>query len=114
MPKPEFEFFDPKDLPWEPIPQVPGLSQKILSKDEAAGDYTRLLRFAPGCDTTPMGTQIHDFWEEVWIIEGGIFDIPLGKMFTAGQYACRPPGMRHGPWRAPEGCMTFEIRYYKK
>jgi len=28
-------------------------------------------------------------------------------------YACRPPGMPHGPWRAPEGCITFEIRYYK-
>jgi hypothetical protein len=29
-------------------------------------------------------------------------------------YACRPPGMPHGPWTAPTGCLTFELRYYKK
>jgi hypothetical protein len=26
-------------------------------------------------------------------------------------YACRPPGMRHGPYRVPRGCTTLEIRY---
>jgi hypothetical protein len=26
-------------------------------------------------------------------------------------YACRPPGMLHGPYRVPRGCITFEIRY---
>jgi len=26
-------------------------------------------------------------------------------------YACRPPGMKHGPYRTEEGCMTLEVRY---
>jgi hypothetical protein len=38
----------------------------------------------------------------------------LKQTFRAGEYACRPPGMRHGPWRSPEGCVTFEVRYYSK
>jgi hypothetical protein len=61
-----------------------------------------------------MGVQQHDFWEEVWILEGSIHDLTLDRMFVAGMYACRPPGMPHGPWRSPDGCRTLEIRYYGK
>lgn len=114
MAKPESEFFNPTIVPDRPVGGVKGLSEKILSEDPETGDYTRILQFAPGTDTTPMGVQRHDFWEEVFIIEGGIDDITLNQTFTAGMYACRPPGMPHGPWRSPGGCRTFEIRYYRK
>ena len=100
MAKPELEFFDPSGIPRKPIPPVQGLSQQILSRDEVTGDYTRLLRFEPGTDTSPMGPQVHDF--------------PLDKTFTAGMYACRPPGMPHGPWISPDGCRTFELRHYER
>ena len=113
MPKPELEFFDPSEIPSQGIGGIQGLSEQILSRDEANGDYTRLLRFEPGTDTTPMGPQIHDFWEEVWIIEGSIYDITLQQKFTAGMYACRPPGMPHGPWRSQDGCRTVEFRRYE-
>ena len=113
MPKSEMEFFDPSGLPILGIGGIQGLSEQILSLDETSGDYTRLLRFEPGADTTPMGPQIHDFWEEVWIIEGSIYDITLQQTFTAGMYACRPPGMTHGPWRSPEGCRTVEFRRFE-
>lgn len=114
MPKPELEFFEPTSVPDRPVGDIPGLTEKILSRDEATGDYTRLLYFGPGTDTTPMGVQRHDFWEEVWIIEGSIHDLTLGQTFTAGMYACRPPGMPHGPWTSSEGCRTFEVRYFPK
>jgi hypothetical protein len=26
-------------------------------------------------------------------------------------YACRPPGMKHGPYRTEGGVVTFEVRY---
>ena len=113
MPKPEYEFFPHENIPWEPL-EVPGMYQKILSKDPDSGDYTRMLRFDPGVDSSALGTQYHDFWEEVYILQGDMFDIPLNQNFTAGMYACRPPGMPHGPWRSKEGCMTVEMRYYKK
>jgi len=25
--------------------------------------------------------------------------------------AVRPPGMPHGPFRSPNGCVNFEVRY---
>jgi len=114
VPKPEYEFFDPTDVPSRPIEPVKGLSEKILSHDPETGDYTRMLFFEPGTDTTQMGVQRHDFWEEVCIIEGSIHDLELDQTFSAGMYACRPPGMPHGPWRSPDGCKTFEVRYYRK
>jgi hypothetical protein len=113
VPKTEREFFDTDTIAWEPVPGVRGLYEKILSRDPETGDYTRMLRFDAGTDTTPMGVQVHDFWEEVWILAGSFHDIPLDRTFGHGMYACRPPGMRHGPWKSPEGCVTLEMRYYR-
>lgn len=114
--KPEREFFDPLVEPpaaWRtPDGDRCGqLSELVLAEDGEAGQVTRMLRFEPGADTTPNGVLVHDFWEEVWIVEGELHDLRLGKTFSAGAYACRPPGMEHGPWRAPNGALTFEIRY---
>jgi ChrR-like protein with cupin domain len=113
--KPEFEFFSTEEVQWMPISgQVSGLYERILARDPDMRVATRMLRFSPGCDTTPNGVLTHDFWEEIYILEGAIFDLTLGQNFTAGMYACRPPGMGHGPWRSPEGCTTFEVRYYAR
>lgn len=113
MPKPEMEFWDPFEQgEWTPVAGVDGLSERILARDEHTGSYSRLLKFEPGADTSPMGIQKHNFWEEVLIYQGSLHDLTLNETFTQGMYACRPPGMAHGPWRAPDGCVTFEIRTY--
>ena len=112
MSKPELEFFAPDDIEWRPVPgNADGLFERILAADPEQGVATRMLRFAPGTDTTPNGVQVHDFYEEVYILEGSIHDLELGETFSAGMYACRPPGMRHGPWASTDGCLTFEVRY---
>ncbi len=112
MPKPELEFFDPAPIEWQEIEGSGGMiHEKILSLDPDTGDYTRVLEFKPGTRTTE--TLVHEFWEEVWIISGSLYDIAKEQHFAAGTYACRPPGMLHGPYDIPDGCMTFEIRYYK-
>lgn len=113
MAKPEHEFFPVADVDWTPVPdsRCEGLSERILAADDGSPVATRLLRFEPGTDTTPNGTVTHDFWEEVYILEGDLHDVALGETFTAGMYACRPPGMRHGPWTSDAGCVTFEVRY---
>jgi hypothetical protein len=114
MPKPEMEFFYPEEkFSWTPVEGVDGLREIVLARDEETGDYTRLLQFDPGTDTSPLGLQKHDFWEEVWIVTGAIHDLGMDKTFSAGMYACRPPGMPHGPWRSEDRCITFEVRYYK-
>ncbi len=117
MPKWEREFFDVKELNWKPVAagsgaSGPGIWEKILSRDEKTGDCTRLLRFDLGTETSEVIE--HDFWEEVIILEGSLIDKRLNQEFTKGMYACRPPGMKHGPYRVPSGCVTFEVRYYKK
>jgi hypothetical protein len=113
MPKPEREFFPVTDVEWTPAQGglVPGLFERILATDAATGVATRMLRFDPGTNTSVAGPLVHDFWEEVYILEGALHDLTLDQTFGAGTYACRPPGMAHGPWIAPEGCITFEVRY---
>ena len=113
MPKAEREFFPVDEVGWTPAQGglVPGLFERILSSDSTTGVATRILRFDPGTDTTAAGPQVHTFWEEVYILEGSLHDLTLNQTFIRGMYACRPPGMRHGPWVAPDGCLTFEVRY---
>jgi quercetin dioxygenase-like cupin family protein len=115
MSKPEIEFSPVTNWQWIPLPgKVTGLSERILANDPKAGVATRMLRFSPGTDTSPNGTLTHDFWEEVYILEGSLYDTVLKQKFTAGMYACRPPGMKHGPWTSEEGCTTFEVRYFAR
>lgn len=35
--------------------------------------------------------------------------VTLGKIFAPGMYACRPPGMRHGPYLSGGGCRMLVI-----
>ena len=111
MPKPEHEFFPVTEVPFTVCPgDDPAITERVLARD-GTGVATRVLRYDPGADSTAMGVQRHDFWEEVYILEGSFHDLTLDRTFTAGMYACRPPGMAHGPWRTDEGVLTFEVRY---
>ncbi|MFQ5665006.1 MAG: cupin domain-containing protein [Candidatus Binatia bacterium] len=113
MPKPELEFHVPSDTGWEQLnDRKPAIMQKILSKDEETGSVTRLMKFERGGDMSFAGVLMHDFWEEVWIIEGALTDLTLNKTFPAGSYACRPPGMKHGPYISEPGALMFEVRTY--
>jgi hypothetical protein len=110
--KPELEFAPVNKVAWVDVPGgVAGQTERILADDKDTGVATRMLRFEPGTDTTKLGVVRHDFWEEVYILEGDLYDLSLGAEFLAGSYACRPPGMPHGPWRSRAGCVTFEVRY---
>jgi 4-hydroxyphenylacetate 3-monooxygenase len=110
--KPELEFSPVDAVAWTPVdPRVPGQTERILARDPASGLATRMLRFEPGTDTSRLGVLRHDFWEEVYILSGELHDLTLDRVFPAGTYACRPPGMPHGPWRSEPGCVTFEVRY---
>ena len=117
MPKEEYEFFGHEGVPWGPVVSGsgaagPGMVGKILNLDDATGVGTRLLKYPPGVETSDV--IVHDFWEEVFILEGELHDKSINTTFTAGMYACRPPGMPHGPYISPIGCTTFEVRYYRK
>jgi len=118
----EFHAVDMDGEGWHSPPGYPeGIEQKILAGrlDEAGktGNRTRLLRFKPGAFTTrPF---VHDYWEEVYLISGDLA-VGEGKQGECGQsfgpntYACRPPGIFHGPFRSESGCVLFEVHYYEQ
>ena len=111
MAKPAIEFFDTESVPWSPVAGQPGVSERILAYDQSGGILTRMVRWAPGLDTSSAGAVAHDYFEEVLLLSGSIHDLTLGETFAAGCYACRPPGMVHGPWKTADGCVMFEARY---
>jgi hypothetical protein len=104
--KTEREFFPTGDIAWSGS----GITEKVLSQDAEDGTLTRLARWAPG---TTSGTEVirHDYVEEVYLLEGSLIDLTLGQTFGPGDYACRPPGMPHGPYSTADGCTMLEIRY---
>ena len=109
MAKQELEFADFSSRDWiRPEGYPEGVTELIITRDEAAGTFTRFLKLEPG--TVVDKVLIHDCWEEVYIIEGGL--ISGDKVFTSGMVAVRPPGMKHGPFSAPVGALMFEVHYY--
>ncbi|MBD0735659.1 cupin domain-containing protein [Streptomyces sp. CBMA29] len=111
--KDEHEFRAAADIPWTPAEGSPGVSERVLSADPAAdgAELTRLARWEPGLDTSAAGVIRHAYYEEVYLLEGELEDLTLGKTFTSGHFASRPPGMPHGPYRTGPGCLMLEIRY---
>jgi hypothetical protein len=115
----EFHFLD-MTQGWVTLPGYPsGIQQKILSGalDEQArrGSRTRFLRFQPGVFTTKP--FVHDYWEEVYLVSGDLIvgndeRGQHGESFQPNTYACRPPGVHHGPFKSETGCLLLEIHYY--
>lgn len=103
-------FTDAQLLSWEPEGGIDGLYATTLARCAETGSYTRLLKFLPGTDTSDAGVQTHQHLEELWIVSGAIHDLTLDQNFVAGMYANRLHDMDHGPWLAPEGAITFELR----
>lgn len=82
-----------------------------LSIDEKTGDYTRLTRFLPGADTALSGGKEHRYPEEVFIVSGRLYDQSFDRWLETGDYASRPPGERHGPFRTDLGCVVLEVSF---
>ena len=108
--KQEREFFDTSDVAWTAATGSPGVEERVLSRGEGAL-LTRLARWEPGLDTTASGVIRHEYVEEVYLLDGDLTDLTLGRTFHAGEYACRPIGMPHGPYRTETGCTMLETRY---
>jgi len=119
--KPHMEFVElDMGSGWETPSGYPsGIKQKILASDidetKKTGSRTRLLRFDPGVFTT--APFVHDHWEEVYLVTGDLIvgndeKGAGGEPFKSPTYACRPPGVYHGPFKSDGGCLLYEIHYY--
>lgn len=97
---------------WTPIEGMEGCAEELtLTMDEKTGDYTRLTRFKPGADTSVFGSKRHDYPEEILILQGRLYDAAFQKWLDVGDYASRPPGEVHGPFKTEEGCVVLEMSY---
>jgi hypothetical protein len=111
MQKPELEFHQPAG-PWKRVDGdlSRGIWEQLLAHDPSTDELTSIQRYDPGAATN--GSLIHhDYWEEIFILSGGITDLTLKATFTAGMYACRPPGMPHGPYRSNDGCQILVFKH---
>lgn len=114
MPKPHLEFFKlDLDQGWQvPAGYPAGIEEKILAGEldevRREGTRTRLLRFAPGAQTSEP--FVHSYWEEVFLVEGTLK--VGGETFEPYTYACRPPGVPHGPFSSASGCLLLEVHFY--
>jgi hypothetical protein len=121
QPKPHLEFTTvDRTQGWErPAGYKFGFWQKILAGEldegKRTGSRTRLLRLDPGVySEAPF---VHDYWEEVYLAEGDLIvgndaEGRGGVQFHPSTYACRPPGVFHGPFKSETGCLLVELHYY--
>lgn len=113
MAKPEMEIQNVDHIPWQPVTgggvSGAGSYEKILSMDPETGNFTRLLRVEAGVETAE--TLSHDVWEEIYIIKGKYIDKGKNITLTTGMYGCRPPGMKHGPYKFLESSLMLEMKY---
>lgn len=106
---------------WSPVTGYEGAIEELIltdnfDADARTGSRTRLARWRPGA-LMPQPV-IHDFHEEVFIVEGD-FVVGCdakgqgGERFDAYTFACRPPEVWHGPFTSIGGCVLFEIQYFE-
>jgi hypothetical protein len=119
--KPHLEFYavDLREGWHVPPAYPPDIEQKILAGAldgaHGTGSRTRLLRFGPGAHTsTPF---VHAYWEEVYLLSGDLYVADTEgdgrfRRFGPNSYACRPPGVQHGPFRFEDGCLLLVFHYY--
>lgn len=104
---------------WKPL--EPGISQLTLNHDPSTGRATYLQRWDPNTENQ-IQNFIHDYIEEIFIVEGDLQDLKgrksgtgeivegeRGDVWTRGTYAYRKPGMEHGPFRSEGGCLMFIV-----
>jgi len=104
------EHLDPETIPWKKI--MGGVYEKVLYRDDVTQAYTRLVKFDVGSRIDSV--LVHDFFEEFLVIDGALTDSSLNKTFTKGMFAMRRPGLKHGPFSSPDGCLAVEVRYYTR
>lgn len=107
-------------LAWEHPPGFDdGIDQIVLldslDQQKKQGVRTRIVRFGPGAFT--QVAFLHNYEEEVYLLEGDQSQsMPDGTQarHEKGAYFIRPAGTSHGPFSSENGCLLFEIHYYKQ
>lgn len=105
------------DYQWKEVGEsrggpIPGIKELLLSEDLETGSYSRIVLFQPGFEFDKA--LKHPFWEEIFVLEGHVFDIGSDTLYTKGSYGLRPPGTLHGPYKIELGAQVLEITWYDR
>lgn len=116
MPKSTITYWNPLKTDaqgcWSPVKGLEDMAEELtLSIDDVTGEYTRLTRFLPGADTAIFGGKSHLYPEEIFVVSGRLYDQAFDRWLETGDYASRPPGEVHGPFRTDTGCVVLEISF---
>ncbi|TQN71494.1 hypothetical protein CSHISOI_04072 [Colletotrichum shisoi] len=103
----QFEFHPATSATRAWTPLEPGIDEMLLNADPATGRRTLLQRWQPGAANRQPSAFVHDYVEEIYLADGDLVDVRLGRRWESGAYAYRKPGMEHGPFRSEAGCMMF-------
>lgn len=103
--------YDKGDPRWQEVEGSRGtLDQWTLAEDPTTGDVTRLTLFLAGSNTEAYGPKAHDYPEEIFILEGRLYDAAFHQWLEKGTYASRPPGETHGPFTCgDQDCIVLEV-----
>jgi 2,4'-dihydroxyacetophenone dioxygenase len=86
---------------------VPGLSQKMLWRDDESGASIAMIRFLKGSGIpSPHSHASNQF---MYCLRGRYRYIPTGLTLTAGSFYWNPKGCQHGPTVAEEDSVLLEI-----
>jgi len=115
MAKPEHEFFPVTQIGWTKVPGADvGMTERVLAKDRAPTSRPAFLRFRPAairrptaCKCTTSGRSLPSSRDRLPISSST-------RTFHAGEYACRPPGMRHGSVEKRRRLRDVRSRYYSR
>ncbi|WP_170985066.1 cupin domain-containing protein [Roseomonas sp. AR75] len=106
MARPHIEWIQAQALPWQRdvIPARPGTEAKVLSRDEATGALTCIIRYPAGY---ARGAECLQADEEFWVLDG---DIAVdGVAYGEHTYAHLPRAMPRSSFASRQGAtvLTF-------
>jgi quercetin dioxygenase-like cupin family protein len=91
-----------EDVGWTPL-DIPGVSMKVLFKDQATGAMTVITRMEAG---SVIPAHFHSKADETVFVLEGIF-IEDGESYGPGSYFVGKAETPHGPHRTTTGCSVL-------
>ena len=89
-------------MPWEPT-KYPGISWKILYREENGSAFTALMKMEPG---SRLPKHEHTDVEQSYVLQGSLADDE--GVCTGGNFVWRRPGSVHSAW-SPDGALILAV-----
>jgi len=106
MPSLDEVLLQSNDMPWR-AKSLPGVSEKMLWRDEQGGSSIALIKFDKGASIPQP--HLHASNQFMFCLKGKYEYTKTGVTLTAGSFYWNPKGNVHGPTLAHEETIVVEI-----